>query len=82
MNLFLTQLIPLRAEYGHRLNVALINDARRLWPTMEPFLCTSGPPRKLFYAYLAGCEYDITAGSPWEPYDKKDMVLWTKPKEC
>lgn len=74
------QVRRLRNAYQHRLHVAIINDGRRLWPTVEPYLCPSGPPRQLFYAYLAGCEYDIAPVRPWCPHEAKDMVNWTKNK--
>lgn len=45
--------------YYKRFNNDFIDREQKLWSMLGPSLCTSGPPRKTFYAYMPSCEYDI-----------------------
>lgn len=56
------------------LNFAVIKECRQFWPTMEPFLCTMGPPREVFYAYLPASEYhSVPTRRPWKICDVKNL---------
>lgn len=48
----------LNEEFHHRLAKVLIDRQRELWTILRPYLCTSGLPRRLYFAYMPACEYD------------------------
>lgn len=61
----------LNQEYYNRLSVALVNDCRRFWLTMNSHLCGNSSIREMFYAYLPACEYDVLPFRPWKIYERR-----------
>jgi len=50
----------------------MINECRLFWQTMAPYLCPSGCPREVFYAYMPSCKYDIFPFRPWQTHEAKE----------
>lgn len=51
----------LNRDYYRRLSNALIDRQRIFWGILRPSLCSTGPPRHTYFAYMPSNEYDVHA---------------------
>lgn len=56
-------------DYTKRFKQALISRQRKFWTTLRPFMCTGGPPRQTFFAYMPDSEYHIFVMKPWLTFE-------------
>lgn len=54
-----------RAAYYKKLNDIYMQHTKACWHAMGNYLCPGGPPRKVFFAYMAGNTRDIMRNRVW-----------------
>lgn len=56
-----------------------MEQSRILWFAMRGYICSGGPPREAFYAYMPARRRDIIRFRLWTPYEYMDAkTAWEK----
>uniref|UniRef100_A0A1A9UH14 DUF4771 domain-containing protein n=1 Tax=Glossina austeni TaxID=7395 RepID=A0A1A9UH14_GLOAU len=62
----------IKNEYNRRLNENIMEQSRVFWFAMRGYLCSSGPPRNTFFAYMPSRFRDIQRFRLWKPNEYRN----------
>uniref|UniRef100_A0A1A9ZWD2 DUF4771 domain-containing protein n=1 Tax=Glossina pallidipes TaxID=7398 RepID=A0A1A9ZWD2_GLOPL len=62
----------IKNDYNRRLNENIMEQSRVFWFAMRGYLCSSGPPRNTFFAYMPSRFRDIQRFRLWKPTEYRN----------